>query len=1013
MIAEDGQSQPERMPEALAAHYIDVDERDAAELMLFAKQLAPYINFHQEVSGSAQVVGDWSSFFPYDETSVGKLLAKPNAKLSPHLALFGAFVELYQKPQEVTNRITQRHLDFYYQDVLRLVHLPAVPDKAHVQIELKKNAAPITVSAGETFSAGKDQTKVELIYAASTDTVINTASVSSLRSIYHDSSGHGVVRYAPIANSADGVGGELDGDDPKWYGFGHAALPQAEVGFALSAPVLRMKEGLRKVLVSLKLGSVDRNKVTAATLSGAFEAFITGEKGWLGPYALVPSLTNDDYLKFDFTVAADEKAVVDHDETLHGYRYAAAAPVLQVRLKANGAVSGYDDFKDLRLLKAKVAVEVSGITALSLENDGGVLNPKKAFQPFGPQPSAGARFMVGYGEALAKKLSEVKITVQWKDAPGNFATHYQNYGINGIGNSYFTAGVSFADGGNWQFSRSGEKLFESANAASEHTFTFSTAAPVAATNVSTGMQVYALYNSGSVWGVWAANSFILQQPVFAAYLNTAPEAREDFITFTLEKGFQHDTYRIKYAENVIKYSKGAVTTLVLLNEPYTPVISSITLSYKAYSDEVSLGTSLNDFANDDLRLYHLAYFGQMREHGYQRAQFDFLIDKNVTLLPRHEYQGELLIGFENLAAGDSVSVLFQVAEGSAAPDFAQEHIDWCVLCDNYWQPLDSAAVVQDTSNQLLASGLIKFVIPHDATTTNTLLPPDMIWIKGAVKQNVTAVSQLIDVLANVIEVRFADQGNDPNHLLTALAAGGISKAKTAVAAVKKISQPYASFGGAAAEADDAFHTRVAERLRHKNCCITAWDYERIVLQAFPKVHKVKCIPHAQEGKWLSPGHVLLVVIPDLRNQNAVDPLQPKVDADTISRIRAQVTARTGMQVKLKVKNPAYQRVQIDFKVKFHRGYEYNYYRTLLEQEIIAFLSPWAFDSERDLSFGGKIYKSVVLDFVEEREYVDYVTDFKLYSYQGANNYVDLIAAEPPTPDSILVSDYSHLISEVL
>jgi len=263
-----------------------------------------------------------------------------------------------------------------------------------------------------------------------------------------------------------------------------------------------------------------------------------------------------------------------------------------------------------------------------------------------------------------------------------------------------------------------------------------------------------------------------------------------------------------------------------------------------------------------------------------------------------------------------------------------------------------------------------------------------------------------------VEVQFIDNGNDSNHMLTALGKGSISKLKNGLSAVKSVRQPYASFGGRAVESDDALYTRVSERLRHKNRCITTWDYERIILEAFPKVHKVKCIPHAKEDRWLSPGNVLIVIIPDLRNKNAMDLLQPKVNADTISRITSYVQKRTGMQVKLKVKNPCYQKIQLDFKVKFYDKYEFNYYSEQLKQELIQFLSPWAFKANYDISFGGKVYKSVVLDFVEEREYVDYITDFRMYTYTGETASTnDINASQPERPDAILVSAETHIINK--
>jgi hypothetical protein len=194
--------------------------------------------------------------------------------------------------------------------------------------------------------------------------------------------------------------------------------------------------------------------------------------------------------------------------------------------------------------------------------------------------------------------------------------------------------------------------------------------------------------------------------------------------------------------------------------------------------------------------------------------------------------------------------------------------------------------------------------------------------------------------------------------------------------------------------------------------VTRWDYERVVLEAFPGVHRVKCIPHAREGSWMAPGHVLLVVVPDLRNQNAVNPLQPRVDADTLDQILTHVQARAGMQVRVAVKNPSYQKVRLDFQVRFRAGYDFNHYRVQLEEALVQALSPWAFADGPEIGFGGAVYRSVLLDLVEELPYVDYVTEFRMFSWTGEKiDRTDRDVARPATPDAILVSDAEHSIAE--
>jgi hypothetical protein len=1020
LIFQLGQSQDQRMPIELGIHFADIDERTDEELLLFTKNFAEFVNFYKD--DPTIIAGNWTDFFPADIQGIRQLLENKSGAVPPHLALYLSFLKLYKEgPQAAINQITGKHLDFHFKEVLRFTKNPAVADKAHVLIELKKNTSPITIQPADLFTAGKDKTGVELLYQPTGETVINSSKVDSIRSIFYDKTGHGIIRYAPEANSSDGMGGKLEGDEPKWFGFGNEKLPPVEIGFGIASPVLRMKEGDRKVNVSLTLENIDPSAINDASLNGAFEVFITGEKSWLGPYEVAPTISNS-VLSFNFTVPVTEKAIIDYDSAIHGYHYTTQSPVIQVLLKTGGAKLsvGYSDFKGIKIKKAKIAVEVSGITSLSLEGDNGTLDPKKPFAPFCQQPNKGSGFQVGYAEALSKKLSEISISLSWKNPPAFFAGYYSPYGLT-VNNDSFTSSVAFTFGDNQPYSEYGVHLFNSSNATALQKLTFTPGHIPATGFYAEGRKVISLIQTETRWSKKFLHEYGILKPVL---INkpAVPAPQQGFISFTLNSSFFHAEYLKKSVENIVNFAKGVSTApspYVALNEPYTPVIQNISMSYNAYSDEVSINSnSLDDFTNDEIQFFQVTYFGQIQEHSYQRNQFSFLNDKSVTLLPDYKNEGELLIGFTDLNAGDSVSVLFQVAEGSEDPDLSQVDIDWSVLCDNYWKPLTSGEVVLDTTNKLLTSGIIKFVIPREATTDNSILPSGQIWIKGGIAKNVKAVCQLVAVMPNAVEVQFADSGNDPNHLAAPLEKKKIDKLKNGNAAVKTVTQPYASFGGQQVETDTSFYTRSSERLRHKNRCITAWDYERIILQAFPNVHKVKCIPHAkfvtESNKycWLAPGHVVIVVVPDLTNKNAVDRLTPKVNSNTISRITTLVKDHAGMQVNVKVKNPSYQKIMVEFKVKFYSGFEFNFYSEKLKAQLKQYLSPWAYSSGRDITFGGKIYKSVLLDFVEEVEYVDYVEDFYMYSISestGKSN--DLSEVQPETPDTILVSNDTHLIYE--
>ena len=81
---------------------------------------------------------------------------------------------------------------------------------------------------------------------------------------------------------------------------------------------------------------------------------------------------------------------------------------------------------------------------------------------------------------------------------------------------------------------------------------------------------------------------------------------------------------------------------------------------------------------------------------------------------------------------------------------------------------------------------------------------------------------------------------------------------------------------------------------------------------------------------------------------------------------------------LHVRNPQFEEVRVDLRVRFRDGVDETFHVNKLKREITEFLSPWAFRSDARPTFNGKVYKSVLVNFVEERPYVDFVSDVHLF-----------------------------------
>lgn len=1076
-MADPGTRQADRLNPHLDAAYAPLDERQDVDLVLAAHALAAKLNFYED--SPEQVAGNWQEILqgsllrPLPGDTPDSLRARVAAlmqgaegavgadgadgKLPPHLALLMVFAKLARHPRTLLNDFTRQHLNFQMQTVLAFTPKAAQPDHAHVLVDLKKGAPALELQPGQWLSGGKDAQQQELLYQPVRPTVLNHAKVAQLRSVSHAS--HRLV-CAPIADSIDGLGGKLPPDNPVWPPFAQAlpdrpALPSATTGFALASPLLRLSEGTRTVTLTLYLDGL-RERLSAEALAASFEVLLSGPKGWIGPYALkAVSSTAAKQRALQFTLEADQPAVVDLSD-VHAQPFEAGLPVAQLLLKPDGLL-GHDALAGLSLQQVKLAVVVKDMRKLVLEGELGALDAKKPFLPFGSQPAEGSRFFIGCAEALGKSLSALTLNMVWQGAPttqADLTTRYASY----------TNQASLAHGvavqADW------------ADARAQHKTATGTILPAATTGIQLDLdkanykvrkvskgrlqEAYALYQSGSAVARKQGDikAWLHQQQHENPYQNQRENQRQNqqesqrqrpprqaeppeppvpatvrpgFITLSLTTDLLHGDYRNDAIRMLLLTADAKPPTVI--QEPYTPKLKELTLSYEAETERTAIhDESLSAFTEAEVAFYHVDVFGVAREHLWLSRQRSWMKQASVSLLPRHTAAGELFIGVSGVQAGEPLSLLLQAQEGSADPLAHVQAVRWSVLADNAWQALNPGPDLPlDTTSGLRRSGLINVVLPGNVTTDNTRMPAGLVWLRAAIAQEPRAACSLVGVHANAVEVAWVDQGLGASHLANALPAGRITRLKSPVAEIKALSQPYPSFGGALMEDDAALSRRAAERLRHRGRAITPWDHERLVLEAFPMLDRVKCIPYANSQSWRAPGCVMLVVVPNLRLQHQVGLLTPRVDLDTLQRIEAFVLQRSAMCLQatpagqtsaptsaqtsaVTVRNPRYQPVQLSFKVCMRDGFAFSYYKAQLNQAIVQTLSPWAFDVGRPLNFGGRVVRSALVDAIESLDYVDYITDVKLARIDHPGE--DQPELAPQEPDVILVSATEHDIQEI-
>jgi hypothetical protein len=190
----DGASQSGRFLTALRPSYVSVDERSLKDLAAFARAYASELKYFDSQNKEP---GNWSSFFGPnpDAIDLNKVVAFVEAPETfsstefdlfrrPHFDLLLTFLKLLRHAQAELNRFTRRHLEFYYQEVLRLVPNKGLPDRVHVVVELVDGQRQFFLPSGTLLSAGSDSQGSDLFYSTDRDLLASQAQVASLKTLF-------------------------------------------------------------------------------------------------------------------------------------------------------------------------------------------------------------------------------------------------------------------------------------------------------------------------------------------------------------------------------------------------------------------------------------------------------------------------------------------------------------------------------------------------------------------------------------------------------------------------------------------------------------------------------------------------------------------------------------------------------------------------------------------------------------------------------------------------------------
>jgi hypothetical protein len=959
-----------------------------------------------------------------------------NQDVRPHMALFLGFLKVYSLLQDRINGLTKRHLDYYFEEVLKLDRKGITPDSAFVRFELSKDYDVYLLEKDTALIAGKDKSGTPVVYQTLYDTQLSRTKISALYTCFVS---RNKLNYTGLENRQEITDIFFKKHDPLQIGsmkvFGEDQFLKAEsertmeiatVGFILASEFLQLSEGERSIYFEfvasdssyatfidtisvINQNEDSRNKDFDFTFyqifSTAFDVFLVfdGAEKKFDQFRIV-NKPESKAISLEISVSSGDPAITALKTAQHPLQPTIVTPYVKVLLRDESHIYAYPLLMGLDVINIKLRIEVEGMKNFLLFNNYGQIDHSAPFQFFGAVPKVNSYFLLGSPELFSKPLLSMDINLDWFQLPANedgWAGYFADYDIQ-IQNTDYKVMIEYLNSGSWKKlqSKSIFSLFEEERdnlvllrKLSNKTQLKNLILPIDPSETRDG-------ENFKPYTLKTRNGYIkleLISPDFA---------------------FGYNDYSKNLHKSISRNARlSGQDQPTEPNPPISPVVKSISVNYVAETEAISEKGPM-----DTIHLYCLGPVGYLKRDLKST-------ERPVKLLIEYKPEGHLMIGLDSYPTDGIITFYFKTQLGNEESYIREVPVPcWQYLENDNWLDMPSNSLLLDNTQGFVQSGIISLKIPSSITNKNTLMNDNLYWVKASVDVNSQIAPEVVGIYTNVTQVRW-NKNSDGSHIDTPLPARSINKLLKLNPKIVGVEQVSDSFQGKAEEATTSFYTRVSERLRHKNRAYTNWDYERLLLEEFPFVFKAKCFNAVKYDEnnedpktYIQPGNLLVVVSPDITNPYITNKLMPIFGISQLIRMRDFLKKVSSPFVNIEVRNPFYEQIRVICEVKFVNKQNAGHYISKLNDDLVAYLTPWTASDETDEQFGGSQYRSKIRSFVSRRAYVEFVTSFsivkttvdqgKIQLFDSARQKNNDEVITPEFPWSVLTSVPQHDITVI-
>jgi hypothetical protein len=951
-----------------------------------------------------------------------------NSNHTPQSALYIAFTLLLQQLQNQINGLNQRHLDFYYSDILNLKPNEGVSAKTVVTFELLPNVSSALIEENTKLTAGKMfGSEEDILFSTDKPIVTYQIELAELQTLYLQKNpflqfGTEEPLISSISKNILLTDGKLAASQDEWYVFGankqlstQTAIDESktvELGCIISSQILHLSEGKRTIQLKFNLNTETNNQDTETdSFWDLMNQIVSTQKI---PFNVAFSKLFDDGLIIsystlngwvDFTNYVINCDVENAAISLHLVLNEAddqltipknniqdlAFPSVKVSLNNLAPCFLYSFVNQLSISTIEIDVSVQGIKNLAIYNNIGIVPQGKPFDLFGPLPAHNSYLIVGKSEVFQKQVSSVAVHINWDNLPiefGGLETYYSGYSETFL-NPSFKVGVQALVNYNW-------------------------------TELAPNPQQLDLFKTQAILTPEGYQSCVLETSTtlnlenFNRYIDAVDNSLTDpllysinssggFIKFSLKEpsyGFGMDLYQKDYS-SIAMYNAKNKTQIPFPNRPFVPKVASITLDYASKEviqfDPTKQRTHSNE--QQTAEFFHISPFGLVP-----------IIKNSVvygdSFFYNLKYTGYLYIGLKGIDQLMSVSLFFDLLPSSTTINISEDQIlqiEYFQL--NKWIPFKNEDILVDNTNKLVKSGIVELVLhKFDADKS------ELYWIRVSTKSNPEHYPKIKGIYFNAVEVTCISEEN--SVIGKVIPMGSISKFVGKQPNVKSIIQPQDSLGGKIPEDRDSMYIRISERLRHKNRALSIWDYERLVLERFNDISVVKCINQDADFK-VTPGRLKVILL----SQKWTIQERFYYGVEYLDIVQEYLTQKANAFTKIEVINPTLETLIVNTTIEFMPEDNGGYYLNLLNKNITDFLSPTVDVENGANGIGDVAIPSKLENFIEKLPFIKSVhslciehiiqtneTTYELAVYKGSNTIT------PSTPWSMLSPVENHKIT---